>query len=126
MAVYEMYVESASGAEHRLRVDFDYSISNDGIGPYEFWGASCYDAGTDFLDDVKMNSIELIREEPVKNEDGSFQKDFLGCIRRRRAAREICIGKLTCVDPDEIVRKIRDHFDWRADLDDFRASCDNR
>jgi hypothetical protein len=26
-----------------------WAIENDGIGPYEFWGARCYDYGTDYV-----------------------------------------------------------------------------
>jgi hypothetical protein len=29
--------------------DIDYTIDNDGIGPYEYWGARCYDHGTDYF-----------------------------------------------------------------------------
>lgn len=27
-----------------------YQIANDGIGHYEYWGAKCYDKGTDYVD----------------------------------------------------------------------------
>lgn len=36
--------------EEGLEVEFsgDITIENDGIGPYEFWGQKCYDAGHDY------------------------------------------------------------------------------
>ena len=36
------------GEEIEVRVDF--SVQNDGIGSYEYWGFCGYDAGTDYLE----------------------------------------------------------------------------
>lgn len=33
-----------------FEVDVTYSMENDGIGAYEYWGAKCYDRGTDYVD----------------------------------------------------------------------------
>lgn len=36
------------GEEIEAKVEF--SIQNDGIGPYEYWGQKCYDAGQDYIE----------------------------------------------------------------------------
>jgi hypothetical protein len=32
-------------------------IANDGIGPYEYWGAKCYDSGTDYVEEFIADNI---------------------------------------------------------------------
>lgn len=32
-----------------INVDCDYSVENDGIGPYEYWGSKEVDRGTDYV-----------------------------------------------------------------------------
>ena len=35
------------GNFYSIGVTVEYEIDNDGIGGYEYWGAKCFDAGTD-------------------------------------------------------------------------------
>ena len=41
------------------------SISNSGIGPYEFWGAKCYDKGRDYVEDYEIDEIVPLYDDTV-------------------------------------------------------------
>jgi hypothetical protein len=49
--------------EELIEVEFDCELhpENDGIGSYEFWGSTGYDAGVDYLvlDDIKWNKAKF-------------------------------------------------------------------
>lgn len=40
-------------------VEYDFDVENDGIGAYEYWGQRCYDAGTNYVGDVRVESVEF-------------------------------------------------------------------
>ena len=42
-------VKSKSGRDHVFQYFADCEIENDGIGAYEYWGARCFDHGSDSL-----------------------------------------------------------------------------
>ena len=48
-----------------------WSIENDGIGPYEYWGAKGYDKGQDYavIDSVEFEDNGLSQEEKLILED---------------------------------------------------------
>lgn len=47
---YTVYNEIIEQLEKAMEDEtIDYTVDNDGIGPYEYWGAKGYDAGTDYL-----------------------------------------------------------------------------
>lgn len=48
------------GEEIEARVDF--SVQNDGIGSYEYWGFKGYDAGTDYIEVEDVTP--LFKDEP--------------------------------------------------------------
>lgn len=55
-------------------VMLEYTEEYDGIGPYEFWGAKCYDRGHLVINDIRLESkkdIHVIRndEERIANEE---------------------------------------------------------
>ena len=61
------------GIETEVVVVAKYTWSNDGIGPYEYWGAKCYDYGNDYTEvedivpdfDDKDAPIPLDKREAV-------------------------------------------------------------
>ena len=56
--------------DNPLKVKADYHIANDGIGSYEYWGAKCFDRGTDYP--------EIDNIEPIwTNESEEEKKDIL-------------------------------------------------
>lgn len=112
MASIEIYVQGKNGVEHTFEIDFDYTIGNDGIGPYEYWGCRGYDHGTDYLEDVEISSIRLVRETPVFNADGHR--------RYKRSLRAIDKEKLNAVSLEDIENEIRDNFDWQDDIEGRR------
>lgn len=48
-----------------------WSIENDGIGPYEYWGAKGYDKGQDYavIDSVEFEDSGLSEQEKLILED---------------------------------------------------------
>lgn len=40
--------QDETGEDIDIEVKAEYSINNDGIGSYEYWGQNCYDAGEDY------------------------------------------------------------------------------
>jgi hypothetical protein len=48
-----------------IEVDCEYSIENDGIGPYEYWGSKEVDRGTDYIviDNTDWDTTGFTQEE---------------------------------------------------------------
>lgn len=48
-----------------IDVDCDYSIENDGIGPYEYWGFKGVDRGTDYavIENTEWDTTGFTKEE---------------------------------------------------------------
>lgn len=129
MANIHLYIESTNNHEHELAVEFDYTIGNDGIGSYEYWGAKCYDAGTDYIEDVVITSIEVFKSFPKKDKNGNIIKNKNGSISMKDISKEIDIEKLSCVDLETLEEKIKEEFDFEKngeepdyDDDDYRFS----
>lgn len=57
-----VWYSGENGNEHRLDVEFEYTVNNNGIGSYEYWGHMEYDEGTDYVDDVTLTDVYLVRE----------------------------------------------------------------
>lgn len=54
------YEVTVRGAQIPVRVYVeDIRIIKDGIGPYEFWGQKCYDAGRRVIDEYIITGIDL-------------------------------------------------------------------
>jgi len=43
----------------------EYNLENDGIGHYEFWGAPCFDAGTEYI--TGEVSLYITGEDSIEN-----------------------------------------------------------
>lgn len=43
-----------------FEVEVEFSIANSGIGAYEFWGAKCYDNGSDYPEISEVNPIDIL------------------------------------------------------------------
>ena len=64
------YTITINGQEYDIIVGVRITrIENDGIGPYEFWGAKGYDKGQNYIDDFDI--------ENVKMDSGNPDIDFL-------------------------------------------------
>lgn len=129
MANIHLYIESTNNHEHELAVEFDCIIGNDGIGPYEYWGAKCYDAGINYIEEVTITSIEVLKSFPKKDQNGNIVKNKNGSILMKDIFREIDIEKLSCVNLETLEEKIKEEFDFKRDReesdyddDDYRFS----
>lgn len=69
MANKTFYINCENFGEHEVEATFSITIENDGIGWYEYWGAKCYDAGTDYpvLDEIE--DVYLVRCGQVKDKE---------------------------------------------------------
>lgn len=67
-----------------LTVSVEYEVSNDGIGSYEYWGAKCYDAGTDYAEATDW-SVEATETD----EDGVVS-DVTDKALLSRLEKDIC------------------------------------
>ena len=85
-------IEGKNGGEHELEVEFTFSIGNDGIGSYEYWGCKGYDKGFDYIDEITIISIYLIGK---------------GNKKRRIELPDML---------DEIEEKIHDEFDFEGEV----------
>lgn len=119
MSNIRICIESSSGNEHELEVEFDYSVGNDGIGPYEYWGCKGYDEGTDYIEDVTITGIEIVCNFPRKDKSGNpiLSKD--GYRQYKEVYRRIDPEKLFCVDLEEIEKKIMEEFNLEDEEIDY-------
>ena len=58
---YQTEVNGKHG-DHEIVIDFEYSVYNDGIGSYEFWGAKGYDKGCNYIEIEEVTYAAIIRE----------------------------------------------------------------
>lgn len=66
---YLTTVTDLNGSEHDIKIEFEFDIENDGIGPYEFWGAKGYDYGNDYMVINEVTGAYLIRTGYCNTED---------------------------------------------------------
>jgi hypothetical protein len=62
------------GKFYDISVSFEFEVSNDGIGSYEYWGAKGFDAGHDYAEvsGVSIEAVEVSEEgetSPVTDKD---------------------------------------------------------
>lgn len=119
MSNIRICIESSSGNEHELEIEFDYSVGNDGIGPYEYWGCKGYDKGTDYIEDITITGIEIVCNFPRKDKSGNpiLSKD--GYQQYKEVYRRINPEKLFCVDLEEIEKKIMEEFNLEDEEIDY-------
>ena len=124
MAEYTGYVESASGFEHEIKIEFDYTISNDGIGHYEFWGAPGYDAGTDYMEIDEVTYAAVVRSGTCETREAcpkcpgvTITKTYnkYKNVYEYRWEHERAISTDT-PEVDKIVDDASENYDWKADI----------
>ena len=114
-----MNIESSSGNEHELEVEFEYSIGSDGIGPYEYWGMKGYDEGTNYIEDVVITGIEVIHSFPKRDKSGNPILSNDGSQLFKDVYRKIDLEKLECINLEDIEKRIREDFDFEGEEDDY-------
>ena len=123
MPKFRTYIEGDSGGEHLIEVEFTFSIGNDGIGSYEYWGCKGYDKGMNYIEDVSISSIHLVREGIVKN----FIDKLPSTISKIRKVYKGWTAYYTFENSREIhleeemiqkiEKEIKETFDFTGDLD---------
>lgn len=90
---YTLYFIDRNGDEQELDLDISYSISNDGIGPYEYWGQKGVDKGHDCveIEEIFYNKKNLTKEE-LENIEQSIKENIdrisEACFKDAESAKE--------------------------------------
>jgi hypothetical protein len=42
-----------------VRAKVDWTWENDGIGAYEYWGAKCFDRGSNYIEVQELKAVEI-------------------------------------------------------------------
>ena len=45
------------GIEYKIETEVNVTIGNNGIGSYEYWGAKCFDRGTDYVEEFELEDL---------------------------------------------------------------------
>lgn len=53
---YPCLLETEEQEEREYILTISCCFTNDGIGPYEYWGAKCFDKGQDYVEDITLES----------------------------------------------------------------------
>jgi hypothetical protein len=81
------YHSRIPSVEFMFRADVEGYVDNDGIGAYEYWGSSGYDAGTDYLE--------------ITN--GGLSEDELNAVAEKMAELMNSDGRIDLVDVNDDV-----------------------
>jgi len=93
---YTLYYLDQQGEEWEITLEVEYETSNDGIGPYEFWGFRGFDKGNLCVDISKISydkdglsqeEIDLI-EKQIQKEMEDIHAACLQDIEDIKSARE--------------------------------------
>lgn len=83
------------GKCYDISVSFEYEVSNDGIGHYEYWGSNQFDAGHDYAEvtSVSIEATEVDKDGVVASvEDGAL------IARLEAAIDQIVVDKAMGID----------------------------
>jgi hypothetical protein len=98
--------------ETEYEVEFEVSkieIGNDGIGSYEFWGQKGFDRGTDFVEEFKVENLQ------VKLADSPY------LLNPVYLADRITIERIKDIinDDDVVQERLNEHFIHRKGERDY-------
>lgn len=124
MAEYTGTVESISGSEHEIKIEFDYIISNDGIGWYEYWGVREYDAGKNYMEIEDVTYAAIVhygycdtKEECPKCPGVMITQKYnlhKNCFEYYwEHERQISVDT---AEVDKIVEDASENYDWKSDI----------
>ena len=120
-ATWKDCVFGTDGWEHDVELDVEYTIACDGIGSYEYWGARCFDAGTEYIEEAWATAAYLVRvNSKAKRED---IPNIRG-IRNIHPYRDRWVYehvRAIDVDTDGVeraVERFQEEYDFENDLED--------
>jgi len=61
--------------DEEVECNIQYRVDNNGIGPYEYWGQTCYDKGEDYIEIEDIHPIFTNESEEDKIRINSYIKD---------------------------------------------------
>lgn len=123
MPKFRIYIIGEARREHLIEVEFTFSISNNGIGPYEYWGCKGYDKGVDYIEDVNISSIHLVRDGIIKDSIDKFPSTISRIRKMNKDGRIYYLlenSKEIHLEEEmiqKIEKEIKETFDFTGDLD---------
>ena len=123
MPKFRTYIEGASGGEHLIEAEFTFSIGNDGIGSYEYWGVKGFDKGFNYIEDILISSVYLIRanvERPYISKSlsniSNIRKKHIGWegVYKFEHSRKISLNDDFVM---ELEKKIKEEFDFEGEVE---------
>lgn len=123
MPKFRTYIEGASGGEHLIEAEFTFFIGNDGIGSYEYWGCKGYDKGVNYIEDVNISSIHLVRDGIIKDSIDKFPSTISRIRKMNKDGRIYYLlenSKEIHLEEEmiqKIEKEIKETFDFTGDLD---------
>lgn len=124
MSSYVTTITDANGSEHDIEIEFSFKIENDGIGPYEYWGAKGYDYGTDYMVIDEVEDACLVRTGRCKTKEECPKCDSVEISSIRDKDGKI-IGyqwehfrniDVNSDRVDKVVGKCEEEFDWESEV----------
>ena len=85
-------------------------VENSGIGPYEYWGARCYDKGIDYVADFRIRQVRDAHGEPFPDAEN---KALIAEIEKDDAMIEYILNDL-----GERLHDMTDGYDGDTDRSD--------
>lgn len=123
MPKFRTYIEGASGGEHLIEAEFTFSIMNDGIGGYEYWGVKGFDKGRSYIEDVSISSVYLVHERIIKDSIDKLPSTISKIRKSVKEGEEFYILenlKEIHLKPsmiEQLEREIKETFDFTVDLE---------
>lgn len=123
MPKFRTYIEGASGGEHLIEAEFTFSIMNDGIGGYEYWGVKGFDKGFNYIEDVSISSVYLVHERIIKDSIDKLPSTISKIRKSVKEGEEFYIlenSRKIHLEPfmiEQLEREIKETFDFTGDLE---------
>jgi len=123
MPKFRTYIIGDSGGEHFIEAEFTFSIMNNGIGFYEYWGAKGFDKQQDYIEDVNISSISLIHEGIIKEAIDKLPSSISKIQKHIKEGKEVYVmesmRKISLKEAimEKLEQEIKQSFDFTGDLE---------
>lgn len=106
-----------SGWAHDVEAIIEYTVNNDGIGAYEFWGERCYDYGHDYIEEAYPVNAKLLRIRYVSSRDQIPKIKGIHNVRYHEKSNVWSYEHVRPIDPNtEALEQLCEHFQENYDF----------
>ena len=120
LAEYLGIIHGESGWEHDVNAIIEYTVGNDGIGAYEFWGERCYDYGRDYIEEAYAVDAELYRCRYVATKEQIPKIKGIRNVQYHEKSNTWSYEHVRPIDPDtygmtELCEHFQENYDFTED-----------